>query len=325
MIISLLIIVIIICGMILLATNSIISDNGTSLKKRSENSKQKISSTDTDQQNKSKVEDPYISEPATTSVKYIDYPYGQPEEGVWFFTGCDTILHRSDINKTMARNINTIYFSALNTNNCGWGNPSTVSSYVDFISYAHSKGMNVFAVTMEDPKYITQTYHELKDTFGSFINKTKRIFDTYMIDVEPQDIKGADPKVYLPQYVNMSKSLRHIADQYGVKYIDTVPTWYHAEMKKAGIKKGLDALSSHSINLMDYFNTTKKVLNDISDIRSEVTKPYVVSIKITRGLGATQLEGQEIPKTIGALKASSIPMGLFEVEGVLKLPKKLFP
>jgi hypothetical protein len=314
--ISLLIIVIVICGMILLAINSIISYEDVSLKKTYGNNKQKISLTFTGQQNKNMTE----------RLAATDLNRGkQPEEGVWFYTGCDTILNRSDINSIMARNINTIYFSALNTSNCGWDNSSTFSKYVDFISYARSKGMSVFAEFRGDPADITKTYHALNDTFGSLINRTKKIFDTYTVDVEPQCIKGADPKVYLPQYVNMSKALRQIADQYGVKYIDTVPPWYHAEMKTYGIKKGLDALSSHSLILMDYYNTTKEVLDNIKDIRSEVTKPYVVGIKVTRGLDTPQLEGQEIPKTISALKDSSIPVALFEVDGVLKLPKELFP
>jgi hypothetical protein len=322
--ISLFLIVVIICGMILPATNSIISHEDVS-PRISANRKQQISSTVADQQNKSYLEDVRISGSASTDLRYISYNGKQLEEGVWFYTGCDTILNRSDINTMMARHINTLYFSALNTNNCGWDNPSTFSSYLDFISYARSKGMSVFAELRGDPKYINQTYYELNDAFGGLINRTKKIFDTYMVDVEPQCIPGADPKVYLPQYVNMSKTLRQIADHYGVKYVDTVPPWYHEEMKKDGIKKGLDALSSDSINLMDYYNTTSEVLSNIKDIRSEVTKPYVVSIKITRGLDAPQLEGQEIPKTISTLKASSIPIGLFETEGILKLPTKLFP
>jgi hypothetical protein len=261
---------------------------------------------------------------AVQDSSFSERPATMPEEGVWLFTGCDTILHKSEINETLARNINTIYFSALG-NNCGWNDPVKVSNYHDFINYARSKGMRVFAVTLEDPKYVNQNYQELMKTFGGFISKTKNIFDTYIIDVEPQDVKGSDPKMYLPQYINMSKSLRQIADQYGVKYIDTVPPWFHAKLKTVGIKNGLNALSSHSINLMDYFNTTQKVIRHINDIRSEVTRPYVVSIKVTKGLNAPQLEGQEIPNTISTLKKASLPTGLFEIEGVLKLPKKLFP
>jgi len=311
--ISIFIIIIIICGIILLARDSNISHEDIYPTKISgHNIKQEILSNKTEE--------------VATTIKAADLNKSKhPEEGIWLYTGCDTILNRSDISRMISRNINTIYFSAPNANNCGWDNSSTFSKYVDFISYARSKGMSVFAELRSDPNYITKTYPELKDIFGSFINRTKNLFDTYMVDVEPQCVNGADPKIYLPQYVNMSKALRQIADQYGVKYIDTVPPWYHAEMKKDGIKKGLDALSSHSINLMDYYNTSKEVLNNISDVRSEVTKPYVVSIKITRGLDAPQLEGQEITKTINTLKAISIPVGLFEAEGVLKLPKELFP
>lgn len=94
----------------------------------------------------------------------------------------------------MAVNSNTIYFSAPNTNNCGWNNSSTISEYIDFIGYARSKRTSVFAELRGDPNYITKSYHELRDMFGSFINRTK-IFDTYMVDVEPQSINGANPKV----------------------------------------------------------------------------------------------------------------------------------
>lgn len=170
--------------MILLATNSVISHEDASPKIRQTGSNRyhqllqinKISVTPKT----------YISRSAANDLRYINYNGKQLEEGVWFYTGRDTILNFSDINAMIARHINTLYFSALNTNNCGWDNPSTFSIYLDVISYARSKRMSVSAELHRDLKYINQSYHERNNAFGSLINRTKKIFDAHMVDMEPQ-------------------------------------------------------------------------------------------------------------------------------------------
>ena len=254
----------------------------------------------------------------------------QLEIGVWLYVHCYYDLDYGEVDEFLSKNINTIYFSVQNDDDCGgWDDPALFHKYVDFIEYARSQGMNVYAVTLENPNYIKQNYDELKYSFGNFINKTKEIFDTYVIDVEPYDIEGgadpdADPNVYVPEYIEMSKNLRSIADDYGVKYIDTVPEWFHADIKNTGIEEGLDALYGDGINIMTYYTTAEEVLSKIKDIRTEVIKPYVISIKITEGLDAPTLQENEISKTINLLRALSIPIGLFEAVGILQLPFSLF-
>lgn len=250
----------------------------------------------------------------------------QLEIGVWLYVHCYYDLDYSKVDEFLSRNINTIYFSVQNDDDCkGWDDPALYQKYADFIEFARSQGMNVYAVTLEKPYYIKQNYDELEDSFGSFINKTKEIFDTYVIDVEPYDIEGgadpdARPNVYVPEYIEMSKNLRSIADDYGVKYIDTVPDWFHTDIKNTGLKEGLDALYGDEVNIMTYYPTAEQVMDKIKDIRTEVMKPYVISLKITEGLDAPTLQENEITKTINLLRALSIPIGLFEADGILQPP-----
>jgi len=254
----------------------------------------------------------------------------QLEMGVWLYVHCYYDLDYGLVDEFLSRNINTIYFSVQNDDDCeGWDDPALFQKYADFIEFARSQGMNVYAVTLEKPYYIKQNYDELEDSFGNFINKTKEIFDTYVIDVEPYDIEGgaepdAGPNVYVPEYIEMSKNLRSIADDYGVKYIDTVPDWFHTDIKNTGLKEGLDALYGDGVNIMTYHTTAEEVLSKINDIRTEVIKPYVISIKITEGLDAPTLQENEISKTINLLRALSIPIGLFEADGILQLPISFF-
>ncbi|MDF0682162.1 MAG: hypothetical protein P0116_14480 [Candidatus Nitrosocosmicus sp.] len=254
----------------------------------------------------------------------------QLEIGVWLYVHCYYDLDYGKVDEFLSRNINTIYFSVQNDDDCGgWDDPALFQKYADFIEFARSQGMNVYAVTLEKPYYIKQNYDELEDSFGSFINKTKEIFDTYVIDVEPYDIEGgadpdAGPNVYVPEYIEMSKNLRSIADQYGVKYIDTVPDWLHTDLKNIGLEDGLDALYGDEVNIMTYYPTAEQVLDKIKDIRTEVIKPYVVSIKITEGLDAPTLQENEINKTINLLRTLSIPIGLFEADGIVQLPFSFF-
>jgi len=252
-------------------------------------------------------------------------PQPQAEEGVWFYAdywkGPLTNLIVDDLVK---RKINTIYFST--PNNGGWDNSSKVFNYVDFINYARTKGMRVLGVTLEDPSWVFSTEPELKETFGDFIKRTENIFDGYVIDVEPQAVPGADIHAYLPSYIHMSKILRNVADQYHKEFIDTVPAWYHTVLKQIGISIGVNALSSNRINLIDYsYPTTEAILNNINDIRSEVSTPYVINLMITPGHGAPQLSGQEIPRTIITLKSNMLPIAFDEAQYLLNLDSGLFP
>ena len=62
---------------------------------------------------------------------------------------------------------------------------------------------------------------ELREAFGSFITKTRDVFDTYVIDVEPHTINvkygnqypqwNTNQKYYLENHVRMSKILRSLA------------------------------------------------------------------------------------------------------------------
>lgn len=255
------------------------------------------------------------------------------EKGVWFYSGNYASLDHSMIDNITTRGINTIYFSPINDDG-GWDNASKATNYLDFIRYAHSKNMKVYAVSLENSTDIFKTEQELKAEFGKSIRDTKGIFDAYMVDVEPHTTETSFVKnhppfdenrcMYLNKYINMSKILRSVADFYNVKYIDTIPPWYHEDMKQCGIEAGINALSSHSINLMDYTSTVDGLLKEISNIRAEVTKPYVVSIKVTAGHGDPHLKEQDIPKAIDTVLLISLPIGFYEASGVMQLPVDLF-
>jgi hypothetical protein len=245
------------------------------------------------------------------------------EEAVWLYAYYwqDQLTH-SIVDDLAARKINTIYFSA--PQNGGWDNSSRVSNYLEFIHYAKTKGMQVFGVTLEDPSFVFRSQAELSDIFGSFIKKTASVFDTYVIDVEPQAVAGADLHVYLPRYVAMSGILRNIADQYHKQIIDTVPTWYHMALKQIGMSIGLNALSSNRINVIDYTYDSQSTLINISELRIELSSPYVVNLMITPGLGSPQLSGQEIKQTIITLKSNLLSLALDDAHYILRLDSSLF-
>ena len=238
------------------------------------------------------------------------------------------------VDKLLARNFTTIYFSTINDGN-RWDDPSKSKNYSNFINYAHSKGMKVFGVTLESPIYLFKSEQHLRGEFGNFINHTKGIFDSYIIDVEPHTTTNLFGKKYPPfeenkcmyfnRYVNMSTILRSVADDYDVKYIDTLPPWYHEAMKHCEINGGFNALSSHSINLMAYTSTVEEALHEISSVMLEVTKPYVVNIKVTSGQGDSTLEKQDIPGAIFTLtEENSLPIGMYEATTLMRLPIDLF-
>ena len=246
------------------------------------------------------------------------------EKGVWFYANYyRDAIPLSIVEELLARNFNTIYFAGTTT--AEWNNVSIASKYIDFINYARSHRMNVFVVTLEDPDFAMKSESTLRLTFEDFISATDRLFDTYIVDVEPHSLPGADPCIFIPQYIRMSAILAKIASEYDVKYIDTVPTWYNTAIIECGISSGLDILSSNSLILMDYTNSTKQTLYNLRQIRSdEIDKSYVVSIKITPGHGSPQLMGKEIPRTIQAFQAESIPIALYEARYTLKQNVDLF-
>jgi hypothetical protein len=93
---------------------------------------------------------------------------------------------------------NILYYSDLD-NGKRWYDSIKTSQYTSFINYARSNGMRVYAVTLEDPKYVLMSDEELRKAFGSFITKTRDVFDTYVIDVEPRD--SIQDKKQLKTYV----------------------------------------------------------------------------------------------------------------------------
>ena len=68
---------------------------------------------------------------------------------------------------------------------------------------------------------------------------------------------------------------------------------------------------------MTYYITAEEVLSKIKDIRTIVIKPNIISTKITEGLDTPTFQENEISKAINLLRALSIPMGLFEADGIL--------
>jgi hypothetical protein len=55
-----------------------------------------------------------------------------------------------------------------------------------------------------NPSFALKTSVELEKTFRQFIDGTRDLFDTYVIDVEPHAILGPDPDSFIPEYVRMS-------------------------------------------------------------------------------------------------------------------------
>jgi hypothetical protein len=261
--------------------------------------------------------------------------FGSKERGVWIYAKDYTRVQNSMVDNMLRKNINTIYFSEVGDGK-GWYDSAKASQYTSFINYARSKGMKVFAVTLEDPVYVLLSEARLRQDFGNFIAKTKNTFDTYIIDVEPHAINhvygddyrqwSTNKKYYLDNYVRMSKILRSIANEHGVRYIDTIPPSYHQTMKSVGITSGVNALSSHAINVMAYQNTVQKMMNSISTIHDESNKRLVINFNINREFPDPYLEGQEIPQAINTLKGQSLPIGIWYADSYFfNLNPNLFP
>jgi hypothetical protein len=261
--------------------------------------------------------------------------FGSKERGVWIYAKDYTRVQNWMIDELLQRNINTIYFSEVGDGD-GWDDPDKASQYTSFINYARSNGMKVYAVTLEDPFYVLMSEAKLRQEFGNFIAKTKKTFDTYIIDVEPHAINivygndypqwSTNQKYYLDKYVRMSKILRSVANEHGVRYIDTIPPSYHEEMKSVGITSGVDALSSHTINLMAYQNTVEKTMSSINQILADSKIRLVINVNIAQESEEPYLEGQEIPQAINSLKQQSLPIGIWFADSYFfKLSPSLFP
>jgi hypothetical protein len=270
-----------------------------------------------------------------TTTNTASSPDESSEMVVWFYTGDFSRIRNSMVDNLLQKNINTIYFSDLDDGK-GWYDSTKVSQYTSFIGYARSNGMKVYAVTLEDPKYVLVSDEELREAFESFITKTRYVFDAYVIDVEPHTINvkygnqypqwNTSQKYYLENYVRMSKILRSIADEHGVKYIDTIPPYYHAIMTNAGITGGVNQLSSHSINVMAYESTIEHIMNSTSKIRQESNIRLVINIKIAKDPRDDYLEGQEIPRAIETLKEQLLPIGIWYADRYFfNLHPSMFP
>jgi hypothetical protein len=254
--------------------------------------------------------------------------FGSNEVGVWLYSSKFARLQNWIIDDLLQRNINTIYFSEVGDGD-GWDDPDKASQYTSFINYARANGMKVFGVALEDPTYVLMNERGLNAAFGDFINKTKYMFDTYVIDVEVHSINTIYPKgeylaytgnekFYLEKYIQMSKILRNIADEHGVRYIDTIPPSYHTQIIADGIATdGVNQLSSHSINVMAYENTVEKTMTSISQILADSKIRLVININIAQESSEPYLEGQEIPQAIKSLKEQSLPIGIWYADHYL--------
>jgi hypothetical protein len=238
------------------------------------------------------------------------------EIGVWFYANKYLQNIPEDVvDKLGALDINTIYFAG--TDQEDWDNQSSRRVYSDFIQYAKEKGMKVYAVTLEDPSFALKTSVELEKTFRQFIDSTRDLFDTYVIDVEPHAILGPDPDTFIPEYIRMSHILGRIAQDEKIRYLDTIPFWYHALIKQIGISSGLDILASDGVNLMDYTYTSDQTFENIKQIEAEVKKPLTISIKITPGQQAPQLKTSELSKAIEELNSQSLNFTIYEAQYIL--------
>ncbi len=255
------------------------------------------------------------------SINHANYDYGlageQVEKGVWFYANAfDDFIPFTIVDRLANLNINTIYFAG--TTISDWKNSNKFQMYSDIICYADLKGLNVYAVTLEDPIFAFGSEKQIQEEFRNFILLTKSLFNTYMIDVEPHTLRLSDPLVYVPQYIRMSLALQEISNEYNVTYIDTIPYWYHFVIKNIGISPGLNILGGDRVNLMDYTYTANQSINNLDAVLHEIHKPFTVSIKATPGFGDPFLNTEQLKRTIKNFENNSIPVGLFESQYLLR-------
>jgi hypothetical protein len=244
------------------------------------------------------------------------------ERGIWLYPNeFKGALNTKLIQGLLDRKFNVIYFSIGNDTKIS---TKSMQQAIKFIEAAKEAGVEVYGVTLEDPSFVNSTELKLRQAFGNTIKNTRGLFDAYIIDVEPQIIKGSDPKVYLHMYVTMSNIISKIAEQNHVKYFDTVPSWYHEEMKRVGIINGLDSLSSDGILMLDYDANVSKIIKRYNAIKNEVNKGIVINFKVSPKDDGKYLDSLQIPDLIRSLNNQSISYGIFEAKYAITLLPKLF-
>ena len=239
------------------------------------------------------------------------------EVGVWFYANFYSgAIPTSIVDRLIDLDVNTIYFAGTTTED--WQDPEKFRSYTNFVCYAYSQGLDVYAVTLEDPSFVFAEEDRIKNEFSEFIEATKGFFHTFMTDVEPHTLHLSDPLVYVPQYIRMSLVLEETANYYNVSFVDTVPYWYHFVIKNIGISSGIDILGGNKVNFMYYSYTFNQTANTFEQLIAEVQKPFTISIKTTPGYGDPYLNEMELTKTISYLQNNSISYGIFESQYLLR-------
>ena len=224
------------------------------------------------------------------------------ELGAWLYFSEFNKIDKKIIKGLKEKNFNTLYLSLKYKD----GDYLLGNDIKNFVASAKKQGFKVYAVILQDPVFIFANSTELRSSFGNIVKDSRHVFDGYIVDVEPHTKNRADPHLYLMRYVNMSKLIHKIADQYNVKYFDTVPIWYHEAMKKIGIKDGLSSLFSDRLYLLDYEPSVDKILNKYLAIRDELNKCTIVNIKLTPGFGEPNLDPSEISNAISSIKETGV-------------------
>ncbi len=242
------------------------------------------------------------------------------ELGIWLYPSEFKKIDKKIIKAMKEKEMNTLYLSLEHEH----GQYVLNAKIKNFVVSAKKLGLKVYAVILQDPTFIFLNGSELHESFGKIVKNTKQIFNGYIVDVEPHTKKRADPRLYLTKYVGMSKSIHRIADHYNVKYFDTVPIWYHEEMKKLGIKDGLNSLFSNGLYLLDYEATVEKAMKKYLAIKDELNRCVVVNIKVTPGFGEPNLKPSEISNAIHSIKKTGAGIGIFEANYTLSLNSRQF-
>ena len=242
------------------------------------------------------------------------------ELGTWLYFSEFNKIDKKIIKALKEKNINTLYLSLKYKD----GDYLFGNDIKNFVASAKKQGFKIYAVILQDPVFTFADNTELRHSFGGMVKDSRHIFDGYIVDVEPHTNNRADPEMYLKSYVNRSIPCLSIADHYNVQYFDTVPIWYHEEMKKIGIKSGLSSLFSDRLYLLDYESSVDKIMNKFSAIKDELNKCTIVNIKLTPGFGEPNLEPSEMSNAISTIKKTGSGIGIFEASYLLTLNSTSF-
>jgi hypothetical protein len=118
----------------------------------------------------------------------------EKEVGVWFYANFYSgAIPTSIVDSLIDLDVNTIYFAGTTTED--WQDPKKFHSYTNFVCYAYSQGLDLYAVTLEDPSFVFAEEDRIKTEFSEFIEATKGFFNTFMTDVEPHTLHLSDPFV----------------------------------------------------------------------------------------------------------------------------------